>query len=311
MTFTTSLKEELSKNELGLMETRYELEGFLKCSSKLSNEIVITLENASVARKIYKDIKTVFGISPIITIRNQNRFRVKQIYILTLKEKIDFIKDSLNLNDISKKPENHEEIVSFLIGAFLAVGNISNPQTSRYHLEFICSSLDMASVIVDLLLSFKLNAKIVDRGYKHVVYLKASEQISDLLKLFKATQALFFFEDIRIYRDHKNMVNRLNNCELSNQTKSIETGLKQIDTINYLKANDLVELLDEKTKIIIEAREKYPESSLSELADIISLEYNYKIGKSGVNHRFIALNKMVKNHKENNKEVKDASKDNF
>lgn len=310
MTFTTSLKEELSKNELSLMESRYEIEAFLKCSAKINGEIVITLENASVARKIYKAIKTVFGVSASITVRNQKRFRVKQIYILSIKDKVEFIKESLNLSYYSFQPENDEEKIAFLEGAFLAIGNISNPQTSRYHLEFICNNLEMAKVITSMLLYFNLNAKIVDRGYKHVVYLKASEQISDLLKLFRATQALFFFEDIRIYRDHKNMVNRLNNCELSNQTKSIETGLKQIATINYLKQNDLIELLDEKTKIIIEAREKYPESSLAELAEIISLEYNYRIGKSGVNHRFISLNKMVKNHQENNqKGVKDENKD--
>ena len=109
-----------------------------------------------------------------------------------------------------------------------------------------------------------------------------SENISDLLKMFKATNAMFFFEDIRIYRDHKNMVNRLNNCELSNQTRTIETGQKQISAIKYLKDNDLIDILDDKAKIVIEAREKYPESSLTELAEIITLEYNYRIGKSGV-----------------------------
>ena len=98
------------------------------------------------------------------------------------------------------------------------------------------------------------------------------------------------------------MVNRLNNCEISNQTKAIATGQKQLRNIEYLKENDLISLLDEKQKIVVEAREKYPESSLIELAEIISLEYNYKIGKSGINHHFIKINKMVESHKENNKE---------
>ena len=37
---------------------------------------------------------------------------------------------------------------------------------------------------------------------------------------------------------------------------------------------------------------------MQELADIVTLEYNYKIGKSGINHRFIKINNLVKNHKE-------------
>ena len=57
---------------------------------------------------------------------------------------------------------------------------------------------------------------------------------------------------------------------------------------------------DDKLKIVIEAREKYPESSLTELAEIITSEYNYKIGKSGVNHHFIKISNMVNNHKKNN-----------
>ena len=70
--------------------------------------------------------------------------------------------------------------------------------------------------------------------------------------------------------------------------------------IKYIKSNHLDDLLDEKTKMVVDAREKYPESSLSELANIITLEYNYRIGKSGVNHHFIKLNNLVKRHKNNN-----------
>ena len=302
MTFTTSLKEEISKNDFSLVEARYEIESFIKANSKIKNEIVITLENASVARRIYKDIKMVFGISASIVIRIQKRFRIKQIYILTIKDKNDFIKSAIDVDNMKITLENEEEKIAFLQGAFLAVGNISNPQTSGYHLEFICNNLDFAKSIQNLLISFNLNAKIVDRGYKNVVYLKSSENISDLLKLFKATGSMFFFEDIRIYRDHKNMVNRLNNCELSNQTRSIQTGLKQLEDIKYLKDNDLIDILDEKTKIVVEAREKYPESSLAELAEIISLEYNYRIGKSGVNHHFIKMTNLIKRHRSNNED---------
>ena len=302
MTFNTSLKDEISKNVYSSVDACSELSAFVRCNSKItSKQIIITLENASVARKIYKDIKTVFNISSNITVRNQNRFRVKQIYILTINENIDYIKKVLNVNE-KINLESDEEKIAFLEGAFLAIGNVTNPQTSRYHLEYICKNEKIAKEIDNLLKYFKINSKIIKRGYKFVVYVKNGDNISDILKMFKATESLFFFEDIRIYRDHKNMVNRLNNCELSNQTKSIQTGLKQLNEINYIIDNDLLSLLDDNTKIICEIRKKYPESSLAEIAQIANVEYGYNIGKSGVNHHFIKINNLVKRHKERSEE---------
>lgn len=303
MTFTTSLKEEMSKTDFNIVEAEYELMSFLNCLGKFSkDELIITMENASVARRIYKEIKEIYKVSPSITIRMQKRFKVKQIYILSIKDNIDFIKESINLGN--KKDidflVSDEEKIAFLAGAFLAVGNISNPSTSGYHLEFIFTKEKLAKQILNLLLYFKLNAKMIKRGYKTICYIKASEDISDLLKLFKATSSLFYFEDIRIYRDHKNMVNRLNNCEIANQEKSFKTGQQQLEDINYLKSEDIFDLLDDKTKIVANARIKYPEVSLQELADIITSEMDYKIGKSGINHHFIKIKTLVKRHKERN-----------
>ena len=130
-----------------------------------------------------------------------------------------------------------------------------------------------------------------------MTYIKSAEAISDIIRMFQATNSLFYFEDIRIYRDHKNMVNRLNNCEIANQEKTTKTGMKQIDDISFLKQNDLMDLLDEHTRIVLEYRFQYPESSYSELAEIISLETDYKIGKSGINHHFIKMKKIIEQYK--------------
>ena len=69
-----------------------------------------------------------------------------------------------------------------------------------------------------------------------------------------------------------------------------------IEDITYLKENGLISLLDEKAQIIVAYREKYPEVSMQELADIISMETDYKVGKSGVNHHFRAIKKMKENY---------------
>ena len=102
-----------------------------------------------------------------------------------------------------------------------------------------------------------------------------------------------YFEDIRIYRDHKNMTNRLNNCEQANTDKIFITANKQIKDIERLYELDVVDMLDEKLREVIEYRMKYKESSLSELAAIISLETGVEISKSGLNHRFRKIKEIL------------------
>ena len=92
MTFTTSLKEEICTNQVTNIDSRFELSAIFRYLAIIeTNVITITLENAAVARRIYKEIKMFFDISASITIRNQRRFRVKQIYIITINKKIDYI----------------------------------------------------------------------------------------------------------------------------------------------------------------------------------------------------------------------------
>ncbi len=298
MTFTTRLKEEISKQENNPVESRLIVSSFIKYNSVIKELITITLENASVTRFIYKIIKEILGVTPKITVRIQKRFRVKQIYILEIKEKIDYIKEVIELD---KEPtlDSDEEIVAYLKGAFLGVGNVSNPKTSGYHLEYILDKESDALYIASLLNHFHLNAKVIKRGYKYITYIKMSESISDLIKMFRAITSLFEFEDTRIYRDHKNMVNRLNNMELANEEKTIKSGLEQLDLIKYLEDNDLISLLDEKAILVINYRKKYPETSFQELSDIISMETDYKVGKSGINHHFRSLRKIKENHLKN------------
>jgi len=54
MTFTTRLKEEISKQVDNEIESRSIIDAFLRYNSVISDNITITLENASVTRYIYK-----------------------------------------------------------------------------------------------------------------------------------------------------------------------------------------------------------------------------------------------------------------
>ena len=304
MSFTAKIKEELLNSDLSALEVKNIVTAFIKYGNKSNNNITLVLENPLIARKIYNFIKLVFNTSAGITIRIQNRFKTKRIYILTISNNVDYICKKCNIerkNDALKNDiydlKTMTEKKSYLKGTFLSCGSVNDPNSGTYHFELVFSTKKDADFITSLLKEFNINAKILKRTTKDMVYVKASEEISDILKLLDTNSALFYFEDIRTKKDHVNMVNRLNNCEQANQDKTIQTGIKQIEDINYLKENDLITLLDEKTQIVLNYREKYPELSYQELSEVVSLESGYKISKSGINHHFIKMRELVNRHK--------------
>ena len=135
-----------------------------------------------------------------------------------------------------------------------------------------------------------------------MVYIKEAEKIGDFLRIVYASNAVLYYEDIRIYRDHKNMTNRLNNCEQANMDKIISTANNQIEEIEYLKNIDAFDLLDDKVKEAAAYRVKYPDASLQELSEIITYETGNPISKPGLNHRFRKIKELVRKIKESESE---------
>ena len=216
------------------------------------------------------------------------------MYQITISKKVDTILKDLGIIDENGEKLDvvpkyivgaNEEIRAYLRGIFFATGSISDPKKSRYHLELLSYSPQEAVFVQKLLNIFELNAKILAREKGYMIYIKEAEKISDFIKLLGANNAVLYYENVRIYRDQKNKTNRLNNCEQANMDKVFETANEQLRQIEVIEENDGVMLLDDKTKETLEYRKKYPEASLKELAEIISLETGKTITKSGLNHR--------------------------
>lgn len=300
MTFTTQIKEEITKEENNNIEDLTSLCTYLKFNATLEEDkMTVMVVNASVARWIFKLLKTNYNVLIKLTTRTMKRFKARNLYILEVKEKLDLIyKDIDNIfKEISTSSD--EEKKAFLKGMFLACGSINDPKKNQYHLEFLVKEEEDAKLIDDLLNSLKIKSKVLKRDREYMVYVKSSENISDFIKYLGAFNALFYFEDIRIYKDHKNMVNRLNNCEQANVERTLKSSKVILDNIKYLEDNDLLKLLDDRSKEIIEYKKKYPDTSLGELAEIITMETNKSITKSGINHHFRKINALVKKAKEN------------
>ena len=295
MSFTSVVKNEVSKLEINEIEKIAELSAIISNGAIINKEIKRRRKNASIARRIYNLIKDLYQINPLITVR---RISKKNTYILQIKNKEILKKLGIYENKLLKIPKEYifddeESLRAYLRGLFLMTGSINDPKTARYHLEFLIDNKSYALFINKLLNKYQLNSKVLKRSNKYMVYIKEAEKISDFLRIISAYNAVMYFEDIRIYRDHKNMTNRLNNCEQANVDKIIETANKQIKGIEIIKENVGLDLLDEKEKIVAEYRLKYKDISLLELSEIISIETGKKITKSGIYHRFKKISEFA------------------
>ena len=303
MSFTTKIKNEILEIILEKSEVLAELSGFIRNNGYISNnELILTTENENLKYKIISLIKDVYEVEVKVEIKDGLNFSKKDLFVMHISDNVDFIlKDLCYLDELGNyldTPKEYlvganEEIRAYLRGVFLAGGSINDPKTSRYHMEILMNEPKEAIFVQKLLNIFDLNAKILNRDKGYMVYIKEAERISDFIKILGAMKAVLYFEDVRIYHDKKNHTNRLNNCEQANTDKIIGAASVQLKNIEILEENLAVELLDDKTKEALEYRKKYPEASLKELSEIISLETNNKITKSGLNHRFRKINELA------------------
>ena len=302
MSFTGNIKNEITNIEYSDSEYMAELSAILNIGAKIYDDrFELYTESASVARRIYKLIKDIYHVEIEMDSSGINSLRGNKLIQLTVVDKVEFILDDLCIYKDGERTyipddylvDNEIDKKAYLRGVFMMCGSINDPKTSRYHAEFVISSEYTANFINNLLNEMFFKSKVIKRDKNYMVYIKESEKISDFIRMLNATNALFYYEDIRIYRDHKNMTNRLNNCEQANVDKTVSASNEQLQMIDRLKEMYDFDLLDEKIKIICIYKEKYPETSMAELAEIISSETEKPITKSCINHRFRKIKEMV------------------
>lgn len=303
MSYTTKIKEEIASIENTKSEMIAELAGFIRNNGTIVNDtIALTTENKKTVERIKTFIKTVYNTDLKIETKDNANFSKKELVVMNIDTNVDII-----LKDIGFVDENgnflmtpptyivgaNEEIRAYLRGVFLCCGSINDPKTSRYHMELLISSPEEAVFVQKLLNIFDLNAKILNRDKGYMIYLKEAEKISDYIKILGANNAVMYFENVRIYREQKNKTNRLNNCEQANIDKVVATATVQLEQIRIIEETASVDLLEDKTRETLEYRKKYPEASLKELSEIISLETGKPITKSGLNHRLRKIKELA------------------
>ncbi len=302
MSYTVEIKQEISSLSSTNSEMIAELSGFVRNNAYINNDtLFLTTENEFTIERLQSFFQKLYEVDLNVEIKDNLNFNKKNLYLLSLNQKLPIILKDLGYydenNNYLETPPTYivganEEIRAYLRGSFLCTGSINNPQTSRYHMELLISKPGEAVFIQKLLNIFDLNAKILNREKGYMIYIKEAEKISDYIKILGANKAVLFFENARIYREKKNQTNRLNNCEQANMDKVFLTAEKQLEQIKIIEETSGYALLDERTKQAFDYRKKYPESSLKELSEIITLETGKPITKSGLNHRFRKIKEL-------------------
>lgn len=309
MSFSAEVKEEIVGKRLSKIEAIAFLSAFTSSLISLeNNSFTLHTENIKIAKYIAELFKDNFVID--VKLQDNKSPVNKKIMISIICEDKDYkVLKTLSIIDEDNKildiPKDYlidtdEEKRAFLSGIFTAVGSINDPKKPRYHLEFFVGSKKRATYLKKIFNEYDLNSRFLKREKGYIVYIKEAEKIGDFLRIIGATNALLYFENIRIYRDHMNMVNRLNNCEQANVEKTINSSNKQLEDIRIIEEKIGLDVLGPKNKEIALYRLKYPESSLQELSEIVSMETEYNISKSGVNHCFRKISRIANKIKEKN-----------
>lgn len=272
MSFSTELKEEISKTEnlADKKSVEYELIGYL-----ISNHINIEKDDVRFTTENEYNINRFSRLLSNLKINDYKISLQGKVFTIIFKEKELEKIDKINLKNVSQ-----EEAKWIIRGAYLGGGSMNNPE-NKYHLELSVAKEENTEEIIKMLKYFDIKGNIIKKKKGYSIYLKDGEEISKFLALLGAHKSVIKFEEIRVQREMNNKINRIVNCETANLNKTINASIEQIEAIRKLKKTKEFDKLEEPLKEIANLRLENPNLSLIELGKMLKTP----IGKSGVNYR--------------------------
>ena len=169
---------------------------------------------------------------------------------------------------------------AFIRGAFLACGSINDPEKS-YHLEFAVKDPTLGFAFAAFLELCGHKPKTSQRQSVSALYFNDSTTMEELLGGIGASQYSLELMEVKVVKDMRNRLNRQNNFETANISKTVNAAVEQNEAIDYLIKNNLLGLLPEELRMVALLRKDNPDASLSQLCKLLG----DGISRSGVNHR--------------------------
>lgn len=301
MSFTSDIKKELCAQDANKCCLEAELCSVICFGAHIrDNCLVLRTENLEFAQRIVMLTKAVFGYSAVVIQKTTPGLLEVQIAdesrLTKVLETFDLVRNARNLKNFvsfrlpMSMYENICCIQAILRGAFLTSGSCAEPE-KRYHLEISTNHFMLGKQLQKILEDMEIPAKAITRRSNYVIYLKGAEFIHDFLGYTGAMKAVLKLADIRVTKEFKNKLNRTNNFEYANFSKSIDAGNQQAEAIRKIRDTVGFSVLDDSLKEIATLRLENPDASLKELSTLLS----EPLSKSGINHRLKRLMEIAEN----------------
>lgn len=304
MSFSDDVKHELAHLEVekkGVHQAEIaaiiRMNGSILISSgKLA--VKIGVYHGDVARRVYKYIKEEYEFDSEIRVKqNELTKRKKYELFITPQKGVYDLLENLGILDKSHSilfsiadwiKENRDYRRAYLRGAFLAAGSVNKPK-AEYHLEIRCEHITHAEDIMELMYQFDLDPHQTEHKKKYVIYLKKYDDIATMLNIMGAYNSLLELENVQIFKEIKNNVNRRVNFETANLDKTVKAAMEQIEDIELIEREKGLDNITESLREIALLRKENPYASLKELGEML----DPTLSKSGVYNRIRRLKKIA------------------
>lgn len=177
---------------------------------------------------------------------------------------------------------------AFVASAFLCCGTMTDP-SKEYNLEFLCPRYNLAKDLEGILAEHEFTPRRTVRKGVNVIYVKASEQVADLLTFMGAGGAAMQIMDHKMFKELRNKTNRLNNCEMANIDKVVTANVAARRAIEYLQEKGDFDALSAPLRQAAQLRLDWPDLSLAQLVQ----KSPEPISKSGLSHRLKKLEQLA------------------
>ncbi len=297
MSFSDDVKNEIARKEdldsccqLAELAALIQLDGGLGI---VNHGLALRLksQNAAVARRVYKLLQEQYNFFTEIRVRKKMYLDKRNYYIIKVppqegvKElllKAGVIEEGYQIKYSIKRDFLDKSCCQkgYLRGLFLAAGSVNHPDNG-YHLEITVNNQSYAKEVIRIFDRFNIEIKQRKKDNNYLLYLKNSDNIVKLLSIIGAHSALLKFENTRVYKEIRNNVNRLVNCETANLNKTLAAAQQQLKDIEVIEEKEGLKKLSQSLKEIAIMRKKHPYASLKELGELLEPS----LSKSGVNNR--------------------------
>ena len=264
------------------------------CNTFTPREIRIITASDAFAARLPRLFRRAFSVG--FDVQPGEEAKGKRSFIIREKDKIEKIFDSFGAEADATLShhvnfgviEEECDRVSFLRGAFLAGGSVTDPE-KRYHLELATPHHAVSRESYSVLLELGFTARETQRGGNHLLYFKQADVIADFFTALGAPTTAMGVMTAKVEKEMRNTITRQINCDSANADKVVSAAQEQLDAIRRVAKEIGLDALSEPLRDVALLRITNPAASL---ADLAQLSYP-KVTKSCLSHRLRKLMTMA------------------